>query len=195
MTPFYRFGRALCRAVLLPWRVQAVGIERIPLQGPLIVAANHRSYLDPPVLGAYLPRMLFYMAKRELFNIPLLGRAIAAVGAFPVDRTGNPLSAIKRAVEVLKGGEAVAIFPEGTRNLTGSGEIQLGVALLASLSRAPVIPACIVGTDRARQFARVRVIYGEPMRDACERGLRREEIAPFAHRVMDAIRALGSEVR
>ncbi len=193
MTRFYRFGRAVCRLALLPWRVRAIGVERVPLHGPLIIAANHISYLDPPALGIYLPRMLHYMAKRELFSVPILGAAIAAVGAYPVDRGGNPMSAIRRSVEVLREGKALAIFPEGTRNLTGEAPVQSGVSMLASLGRAPVVPACIVGTDRARSFARVTVVYGEPIRDACENGLARSEIEPFAQRVMAAIRALRAE--
>jgi len=179
--------------MLLPWRVRALGIERVPLHGPLIVAANHISYLDPPALGIYLPRMLHYMAKRELFAVPGLGAAIAAVGAYPVDRGGNPMAAIRRSVEVLREGKAIAIFPEGTRNFDGRAPIQSGVSLLASLARAPVVPACIVGSDRARRLARVTVVYGEPLLDACANGLAREDIEPFAQRVMAAIRALRAE--
>jgi len=193
VTKFYRFGRGLSRLMLLPWRVRAIGVERVPLQGPLIVAANHLSYLDPPVLGIYLPRMLHYMAKRELFAVPGLGAAIAAVGAFPVDRGGNPMGAIRRSVEVLREGKAIAIFPEGTRNFAGDAPIQAGVSLLASLARAPVVPACIVGSDRARSFARITVVYGDPLRDACADGLSRADIEPFAQRVMAAIRALRAE--
>ncbi len=193
MTPFYRFGRGVCRLALLPWRVRAIGVERVPLDGPLIVAANHVSYLDPPALGVCLPRMLHYMAKRELFDIPLLGSALVAVGAFPVDRGGNPTSAIRRSVEVLRAGKAMAIFPEGTRNRTGEAPIQSGVSMLASLGRAPVVPACIVGTERARDFKHITVVFGEPIRDACENGLARSDIEPFAQRVMAAIRALCAE--
>ncbi len=193
MTPFYRFGRWVCSVALMPWRVRAIGVDRVPLDGPLIVAANHVSYLDPPALGVCLPRMLYYMAKRELFSVPILGSALRGVGAFPVDRSGNPTSAIRRSVEVLREGKALAIFPEGTRNRTGAAPIQSGVSLLASLGRAPVVPACIVGTDRARDFARITVVFGEPIRDACENGLARSDIEPFAQRVMAAIRALRAE--
>ncbi|HTA38043.1 MAG TPA: lysophospholipid acyltransferase family protein, partial [Candidatus Acidoferrales bacterium] len=99
------------------WRARATGVENVPKTGPLIIACNHMSYLDPPGMGCFVPRRISYMAKKELFDIPILGPAIAAVGAYPVDRKGSARSAIKKSLEVLKAGGAVGIFPEGTRNL------------------------------------------------------------------------------
>ncbi len=94
------------------------------------------------------------MAKKELFEIPVLGPVIRALGAYPVDRRGSATAAIKRSLHVLDDGGAVGIFPEGTRNREGTVTPQIGVALLASLAGAPVVPACILGSGRARRFGR-----------------------------------------
>src|SRR5579872_4463662 len=136
------------------WRMRVRGAENVPKNGPLIVACNHVSYLDPPALGTACPRRIEYMAKKQLFDIPVLGPLISALGAYPVDREGSAAAGIKRSVEVLRRGGAIGIFPEGTRNLEGSTQARAGVALLASLARAPVVPARIVGTGQAKRLHR-----------------------------------------
>ncbi len=145
------------------WRMRVRGARNVPTRGPVIIASNHLSYLDPPVLGSACPRRIRYMAKEELFHIPVLGRAIAAVGAYPVDRRGAATAAIKRSVQALRGGAAIGIFPEGTRNLRGEAEVRSGVALLASLTNAPVVPASVSGTRKARRLARFEVAFGVPL--------------------------------
>jgi len=176
------------------WRASAVGRENVPLHGPLIVACNHRSYLDPPVMGSFCPRQVHFMAKRELFAIPLLGSAIAAVGAYPVDREGTATAAIKRSVEVLRAGGCIGIFPEGTRNLGGDAPVRMGVALLASLAKAPVVPACIVGGNRAKRLGRIKVAFGPPMSLPPDRKATRDELAKFTDEVMGAIAALAEKI-
>ncbi len=148
--------------------MRVVGAERVPLDGPLIVACNHRSYFDPPALGCALPRPVAYMAKIELFRIPVLGSIITWLNAFSVDRSRGDVAAIKRSVEVLREGKAIGIFPEGTRNKTGAIRPQTGVALLASLSGAPVLPAYISGTAFAHRLRRIDVTFGEPLVFAAE---------------------------
>ncbi len=100
-------------------------------------------------MGCLCPRRISYMAKKELFEIPVLGPVIRALGAYAVDRQGSATAAIKRSLQVLKNGGAVGIFPEGTRNRSGGLQPQTGVALLASLAGAPVVPASIRGTAGA----------------------------------------------
>jgi 1-acyl-sn-glycerol-3-phosphate acyltransferase len=172
------------------WRMRVYGGENMPKDGPVIVACNHVSYFDPPVLGTASPRRIQYMAKQELFHIPVLGPAIAAVGAYPVDREGSATSAIKRSVEVLRKGGVIGIFPEGTRNLTGTADVRGGVALLASLGKAPVVPARLVGTNGAKRLEQFRVYFGPPLRLPPDRKATRDDMANFTDEVMRAIRSL-----
>ncbi|MBV9270768.1 MAG: 1-acyl-sn-glycerol-3-phosphate acyltransferase [Candidatus Eremiobacteraeota bacterium] len=187
---------AAAKAFLYPlfssvWRMKVYGRENVPMRGPLVVACNHVSYADPPVLGTASPRQISYMAKQELFAIPVLGPMIRSFGAYPVDRHGSASAAIKRSVEVLRDGGAIGIFPEGTRNLDGSAEVRQGVALLASLGRAPVVPACVIGTNRIKRLRQIKVVFGEPMHLPEGRKATREEMAKFTDEVMSAIRALA----
>lgn len=176
------------------WRMRVYGSENVPKSGPLIVASNHVSYFDPPVLGTASPRRLSYMAKEQLFKLPVLGPAISAVGAYPVDREGSATAAIKRSVEVLRAGGAVGIFPEGTRNLQGTTEARGGVALLASLGKAPVVPACLIGTGQAKRFAQFQVVFGKPLSLPADRKATREEMANFTDEVMRAIHELPKSI-
>ena len=175
------------------WRTRVTGTENVPRSGPLIVACNHRSYLDPPGMGCFCPRRISYMAKKELFDIPILGPAIAAVGAYPVDRQGSARTAIKRSLEVLRAGGTVGIFPEGTRNRDGSVVPQTGVALLASLAGAPVVPAHISGSDRAAKFAQIKVAFGPPLTLPAGGKATHDGLAKFTAEVMSAISALAPE--
>lgn len=175
------------------WRMRVYGGENMPKTGPVIVACNHVSYFDPPVLGTASPRRISYMAKEELFRIPVLGPAIRAVGAYPVDRDGSATSAIKRSVEVLRRGGVIGIFPEGGRNLRGTAEARGGVALLASLGKAPVVPARLTGTGNAKRLEQFRVYFGKPLSLPADRKASREEMANFTDEVMRAIRSLPAQ--
>ena len=172
------------------WRMRVYGAGNVPATGPVIVACNHISYFDPPLLGTACPRRIRYMAKAELFKMPVLGPAITAFGAYPVDRHGTPMAAVRRSVEVLRRGEVIGIFPEGTRNLDGTVQAREGVALLASLGKAAVVPAAVVGTRDPASFHRFAVVFGAPLRLPEGRKATREELANFTEQVMQAIRKL-----
>lgn len=190
----YWGARAAIRAISrILWRASASGVEYVPRTGPLIVACNHRSYLDPPVMGVFVPRQIHYMAKKELFAIPILGAAIRSVGAYPVDREAGGTAAIKRSLEVLRRGGCIGIFPEGTRNMGGS-EAHQGVALLASLAHAPVLPACIVGGADALRLGRIKVAFGAPLALPTDRKATRDDLAKFTEEVMSAIAALMERI-
>lgn len=192
--PAYHVARIICEAVCLSaLRLEVIGRENVPLDGPLIVASNHLSYVDPVALGVSFPRAISYMAKVELFRIPVLGALITAFNAYPVDRGKGDIAAIKASIRMLRDGKAIGIFPEGTRNLTGEARPHTGVALLASLSGAPVLPAFVQGGDRANRLGKLRVAFGEPIRFGPGKASR-EDLANWTGLVMARIRALGERL-
>jgi 1-acyl-sn-glycerol-3-phosphate acyltransferase len=167
----YRAARlALVPFFRLYFRLEGVGAEHIPSRGAAIVAANHRSFLDPFVIGALARRPVYYMAKRELFEHPLQARLLSALGAFPVDRGAGDEQAMLTALALLEGGECVLIFPEGTRMRRGPlGNPRRGIGRMALQSGAPVVPVAVIGTDRVRRGWRIRpckvaVRCGRPLR-------------------------------
>ncbi|MBV8689937.1 MAG: 1-acyl-sn-glycerol-3-phosphate acyltransferase [Candidatus Eremiobacteraeota bacterium] len=177
--------------ILRLWRFKAEGRQNVPPAGPLIVACNHASYMDPVALGVACPRPISYMAKLELFAIPLLGPLIKRLNAYPVDRRQSALGGIKRSVEELRQGKAIGIFPQGTRVREGEGDAHGGVALLASLGNAPVVPARVIGSDQALHLHQIKVVFGPPLRLPEDRKANREDLANFTADIMRAIRELA----
>jgi len=138
------------------------GIENFPKDGKLIVYSNHTSNFDPVIIGVLMPRKIHFMAKEELFRIPIFGFIIKKLGAFPVRRGKVDISAIKHSLKILKQDEVLGMFPEGTRSKTG--EIQSfedGIASIAIRAKAPVIPVAICGGYRC--FRRITVNVGKPI--------------------------------
>ncbi|MBE3588719.1 MAG: 1-acyl-sn-glycerol-3-phosphate acyltransferase [Thermoanaerobacteraceae bacterium] len=160
---FYRFARAVCRLILLLLRRWVVeGAENLPRRGGVLVVSNHASYWDPVVVGCALDRQVHFMAKAELFHFPVLGPVIRRLDAFPVARGGADRQAIRRALELLKQGRVVGIFPEGTRSRTGELlEPHLGAAMLALRAQVPVLPVAVINSRGL--FRRVRVHIGKPL--------------------------------
>ncbi|MDQ0285683.1 1-acyl-sn-glycerol-3-phosphate acyltransferase [Desulfofundulus luciae] len=160
---FYRFARAVCRVILaFIRRWEVVGTHHLPRSGGVLVVSNHVSYWDPVVVGCALDRQVHFIAKAELFRIPLLGPVIRALGAFPVRRGGGDRQAIRRALELLKQGRVVGIFPEGTRSKSGELlEPHLGAAMLALRAKVPVLPVAVLNTRGV--FGKVRVHIGKPL--------------------------------
>ncbi len=152
------------------WRVSVHGARHVPASGPVILAANHIALLDGPVVVAFTPRLTFAMAKRELF-VGATGRVLAQLGQISLDRHAVDTRAISRAVQVLRAGKALAVFPEGVR--TG-GELHWargGAVYLAMISGAPIVPVAVIGTrepgaDRdalPRRGGSIHVVYGPPI--------------------------------
>ena len=145
-------------AVLLYFRVRRLGREHIP-EGGVILAANHRSFLDPFVIGACLRRPVYFVAKQELFSHWLIAWFLNCMGAFPLKRGASDRESMATALALLERGEAVVIFPEGTRINNGSlGRPKRGVGRLALQSGKPIVPIAVTGSERARDGWRIKPV-------------------------------------
>jgi len=165
----------LVRGVLQPFfhlyfRLSRIGREHIPAEGPVILAANHRSFLDPFVIGCMVRRPCYFVAKQELFSNRLVAWLLNCLGAFPIDRGNADGDAMSTARAILERGDVVVIFPEGTRTRPGGlGRAKRGVGRLALETGAPVVPIAVIGTDDIRKRWRirphkVRIRAGNPLR-------------------------------
>ncbi|HEY2573626.1 MAG TPA: lysophospholipid acyltransferase family protein, partial [Verrucomicrobiaceae bacterium] len=152
------------------WRV--CNPERVPLEGPVILASNHASFLDPPLVGAGIRRGINYLARESLFRFPILGWILHQWQVVPVDREGGGAKGLKAILDRLLAGGAIILFPEGTR--TRDGQLQparSGIGLTVIKSQAPVVPVRVFGTFEAyhrrmrvpRPWHKVVVKYGQPM--------------------------------
>jgi 1-acyl-sn-glycerol-3-phosphate acyltransferase len=198
---FYGTLKLLSRVILrLCFRQRAVGVEHVPAVGPVLLAANHVSFLDPPAIGAPVGRQLHYLAKQELFGMPLVGGLIRRLNAHPVAREQADAAALRLALSLLKAGHALLVFPEGTRGTEGAlGEGRAGVGMLAALAGVPVVPVFVEGTGRALprgasfpRPARITVAYGPPLTFERQRGKQRYQAVSDA--IMAAIARLRDEV-
>jgi len=168
----YRALKPVAVALMrLLFRLEVHGREQVPAAGPLLLVSNHVSLLDPPIVGGASPRDLHFMAKEELFGIPLLGWLIRRLNARPVKRDGSDGRALKTALRLLREGRALLVFPEGTRGVEGRlGEGKPGAGMLAVMSGATVVPVHVSGSGRALPAgrvvprpAKVRVRFGPPL--------------------------------
>jgi len=140
------------------FRLERIGREHIPAQGPVILASNHRSFLDPFVIAVMTRRPIYFVAKKELFGFhPVVSWLLSALGAFPIDRGASDQESMATARAILERGEAVLMFPEGTRIRPGAlGRPKRGVGRLALETGAPVVPVAVIGTEAVRRGLRIR---------------------------------------
>jgi 1-acyl-sn-glycerol-3-phosphate acyltransferase len=179
------------------FRLEVRGREHVPASGPVLIVSNHVSVLDPPFIGAAAPRELHFLAKEELFTVPLFGRFIHALNARPVRRDGSDSRALKTALKLLAERRALLLFPEGTRGREGRlGPGKPGAGMLAVMSGAPVVPACVTGTARALppgralpRLAAVRVSFGPPLTFKTGEDERRKE--RYREATEEMMRAIG----
>ena len=199
---FYGFVRFVVRVFFrLYFRWEVYGSQHLPPTGGVILASNHVSYLDPPLMGCAVDRPVHFMGKKELFGIPILSRVFRWLYAFPVERNGADRKAIRQALSILNSGEVLGIFPEGTRG-DGSALLkpQPGTVLLALRSGAPIVPMAIVGADKVlpqgKRFprpAKVKIFIGEAIRlPTAPKGLPRETMGEYSQLLMDRIDELRS---
>jgi 1-acyl-sn-glycerol-3-phosphate acyltransferase len=193
---FVRGFLGLIARCLFKIKIEKAG--NVPGDGPAILCANHISWWDPVLVANAIKRPIHFMAKIELFRHPIFAALMRAIHAFPVDRGKPDLSAIRDSISIVKNGDLLGIFPEGTRQRgTGVlGEMHPGAALVALRSGSPVIPIAIRGRCAFR--GTVRVVFGEPMTLQGSTGRASKDMAEAAETITEAIRALweslGEEV-
>jgi 1-acyl-sn-glycerol-3-phosphate acyltransferase len=199
------YGALKPLAVLLMrllFRLEVEGREHVPATGPALLVSNHVSLLDPPLVGGSAPRELYFLAKEELFEVPLLGRLIRGLNARPVKRDGSDGRALKTALRLLTEGRALLIFPEGTRGVEGRlGEGKPGAGMLAVMSGAPVVPVHVTGSGRALPAgravprpAKVHVRFGPALGFKPALGEeRKERYREVTREMMRAIAQLGGQ--
>jgi 1-acyl-sn-glycerol-3-phosphate acyltransferase len=191
-------------ATYFRWRVHHA--DRVPMEGPVILASNHASYLDPPLVGSALGRTANYLGRESLFRYPLVGAIMRGVQAVPVDRDGGGGAGLKAILDRLLKGGAVLLFPEGTRTANGQlAGARSGIGLIVIKSTAPVVPIRVVGTyeayGRHHKFPRprrVEVTFGVPLHFAelraeaqtCSKQRLKEIYQEVANQIMAAIAAL-----
>ena len=195
----YTIGYHLCRWTARTFFAFSVeGQEHVPESGPVILAPNHVSYLDPVVVGIAVSRRIHFMAKKELFRNPLIGWFLRALQAYPVTRERVDPSTLKRTLSLLAAGHVVLVFPEGTR---GDGQAlrpaKPGIAVIAARSQAAVVPVFHWGAEqvlprdgRRMRRAPLRVRFGPPLVFPTGGGADREAVEVFCGKLMEVIVAL-----
>lgn len=206
----YRLGWLFFRsAFTIYFRWRAIDPGNVPVDGPVILAANHASFIDPPLVGAGLPRMVNYLARNTLFNLPIVGALLRSWKVVPVDREGGGGAGLKAILDRLLNGGVILLFPEGTRSADGQlRPAKSGIGLTVIKSTAPVVPVRVSGTfdsyNRHMKWPRPRrvtVRYGKPMHfrelraeaASCAKPRLKEIYQQVADEIMAAIRELGDD--
>ncbi len=170
---FSWFGvKIVTRTLAAPtWQIRPLGEDNVPATGGVLLASTHQSFLDPVLIATCLWREIHFMARSTLFEIPIFGRLIAALNAFPIERDTRDVKGVKTAIERLKAGNALLVFPEGTRTVDGRiGPMKSGVRLLVERTAVPVVPVLIDGAHkvwpRGRVLpgprGRIDIVFGRP---------------------------------
>ena len=200
MNSYYWIGYHLSRVIgRLFFRLRIIHQERMIQAGPVILAMNHQSYLDPPFAGTACDRAIYFLARRTLMDVPVLGWLLPKLNVIPVNQEGIDRSALKALIRVLKTGNAALVFPEGARTLDGDLQpAQPGLGLVIAKTLAPVVPMRISGAHEALprggglHFVPISIVIGEPIfftaADLESPG--RDLYGRLSQRVMDAIAAL-----
>lgn len=161
----YKILWVITRVLLkLVYGLEVKGYENLPKKGPYIIAPNHTNLVDPPVVGASVKSSVYYMAKQELFKIPIFNLLIKKLNAFPIKREKTDIKSLRTAQKLLKEGKIIAIFPQGRRKKFNDISTEKeGVGFLSKLTSSPVIPTFIDGTYDFPKIRKIKVIFGKPI--------------------------------
>jgi 1-acyl-sn-glycerol-3-phosphate acyltransferase len=194
---FYRLAAFICKSILrLIYRVRVEGDTTLSKAEGCIVYANHTCYLDPVVMGCYIKRQIKFMAKTELYKNKIMGKVLLKLGTFPVRRGEADLSAIKTALRLLKEGEVLGLFPEGTRNKGRDLlDAEPGLSMIAVKAKVPVIPVAILSSYKV--FHRVKMIIGEPiyLEEYYDKKLSMEQHKEISNALMGRIKDLLEQAK
>ncbi|MGH8093643.1 MAG: lysophospholipid acyltransferase family protein [Chthoniobacterales bacterium] len=204
MNPWYFAVYHLTRLVArIFFRFRVIHPERVIQDGPVILAMNHQSYLDPPLAGIGCQRAIYFLARKTLLDGPFLGWILPRLNVIPVDQEGGDRSALKAIIRILRANHCALVFPEGSRTLDGNLQPpQPGIGFVIAKTLAPVVPMRIFGAHQALprgggklRLCRITIVVGEPLRfnPVDFEGGGREAYPRLARRVMDAIAALHLE--
>lgn len=180
------------------YKIEYVGTENIPADGGIILASNHIHAIDPLIIAMGMEkRQLHFMAKKELYENPIVAKLFTKVNAFPVSRGLSDKNAIEYAVRVVKEGYVLGIFPEGTRSRNCKpARAKSGVAVIAKAAQADIVPVAVISTDNLKKHTKYTVRFGKPIKYE-ELGLNdestRDDVRAAAAFVMDKIKALWEE--
>jgi 1-acyl-sn-glycerol-3-phosphate acyltransferase len=193
----YHLSRLLAK-VFYDFRI--IHRERVIQTGPVILATNHQSFLDPPLAGNASDRAIFFLAKKSLMDVSILGWLLPKLNVIPVNLEGSDRSALKALIRILSAGECALVFPEGTRTPDGNLQpAEPGLGLLVAKTRAPVVPMRIFGAydiwpihGKLRLRGKITIVVGEPIyfSESDVEGGGKDLYMRLSQRVMDAIAAL-----
>ena len=204
MNPWYFTIYHLTRLVArVLFRFRVIHPERVIQQGPVILAMNHESYLDPPFAGIACRRAIYFLARKSLLDVPVLGWVLPKLNVIPVDQEGGDRSALKALIRTLRANHGALVFPEGSRTLDGQLQPpQPGLGFVIAKTLAPVVPMRIFGAHQALprgggklRFCPITIVVGEPLHFTAAdlEGNGREVYPHLSARVMEAIAALKLE--
>lgn len=202
--PLYRWGHRLTNIFCKTFgHLEARGVQHIPKAGGVLLVSNHVSFLDPVIVGSAANREIHFMARSNAFDIPGLGKLISIYNAYPVNRGAPDLGALRKTISLLKAGNVVLMFPEGTRSVDGTlGKARDGACFIAHRAGVPTIPVYHRGAERVlpRNSKRLRrakltVVFGEPLElIASESETKREMYHEMGNQMMEAIADLRDEL-
>lgn len=186
------------------YRVEVYGLHKVPRSGSIILCCNHISYLDPVVIGAYIPRITYFMAKKELFKVSFLSNLVTYFNAFPVRRDTTDRYAFTASLEILKNDNLLGLFPEGTRSVDGIiQDGKKGLGLISVLSESNILPVAISGSNNIVQkphkrifFPKIKIIVGDII---CTENIiagndKKEAVSLIVFETMKSIKRLYKEI-
>jgi len=160
---FYKAVQFFLRVIFrILYRVKTIDINKAPLKGKLIICSNHMSYVDPVVIGAFIPRCIYFMAKKELYGNKFVANLVTFFNAFPVKRNSFDRQAFETSFKVLENGNTLGLFPEGTRSTDGIlREGKKGIGFISVFSRTSILPVALSGTNKIIQKPHKRLFFPE----------------------------------